>query len=259
MARRVTATFSSKEDADRAAAALVDMGFDRNQISTLARGGDGSAASWSGERREGHEVIEPARAVGDAGAPLTTTDEEDVAKGAATGAAIGAVAGIAAGLLSIMVPGFGLVTAGGALAWALGGMAGAAAAGAVAGGIIGGLHDLGIPEHHARTYEERIRQGDVLMTAVIPDIDEGRVRDLLNKYNAQYITFADTAVTSAAYAPAGTYTPPAAMDSSYDMAARREAVSNTTAPMAPTAPAASSKAEEEEYIEEEEVVHNQPL
>jgi hypothetical protein len=249
MARRVTATFSSHEAADRAAAALANLGVDRNQISTLARGGDTGDANWSAERREVHEVIEPAREVGDAGAPLTTTDEEDVAKGAAVGAAIGAVAGITAGLLSIMVPGVGLVTAGGALAWALGGMAGAAAAGAVAGGIIGGLHDLGIPEHHARTYEERVRQGDVLMTAVIPDIDEDRVRDLLNQHGAEYVTFAASTVATTDYKmPAGSYSSAAAVDMPSDMATRREAVSDAPADTASTA-----------AEEEEEVVRSQPL
>ena len=147
-----------------------------NHISTLVRGETESSAGF---RHDADNIIEPAREVGDSGAPLTTTDESDAVQGAATGAAIGAVAGLTAGLLSLMVPGFGLVTAGGALAWALGGAAGTAAAGAVAGGIYGGLRDIGIGESHARHYEERIRGGDVLLTASMPTMDEDRIREVL--------------------------------------------------------------------------------
>jgi hypothetical protein len=188
MARRVTATFSDRESAERAVAALIDMGAQRDHISTLVRGEHDGSASM---RDRADEVIEPAREVGDSGAPLTTSDEGDAAQGAATGAAIGAVAGLTAGLLSLMVPGFGLVTAGGALAWALGGAAGTAAAGAVAGGVYGGLRDIGIEEAHARHYEERIRGGDVLLTASMPVMDEGRVRDVLEEYDAEHVTFTD--------------------------------------------------------------------
>lgn len=196
MARRVTATFSDREAANRAVAALVDMGAQRDHISTLVRGEHDTSGAV---RDRADEVIEPAREVGDSGAPLTTSDEGDAAQGAATGAAIGAVAGLTAGLLSIMVPGVGLVTAGGALAWALGGAAGAAAAGAVAGGVYGGLRDIGIEESHARHYEERVRGGDVLMTASMPMMDEDRVRVVLEEHGAEHITFTeDTSRWSAA-------------------------------------------------------------
>jgi hypothetical protein len=131
-------------------------------------------------------VVEPAREVGDTGAPLTTTDEEDVAKGAA----VGALAGLAAGLLALTVPGIGLVLAAGPLALAVAG-------GAIAGGVYGGLRDIGIDDHRARGYEARIRGGAVLMTALIPDIDEGRVRDILREYNAEDISFVDDTSTMA--------------------------------------------------------------
>ena len=188
MARRVTATFTDRAAADRAAAALEDLGAYRDHISTLVRGEPDSSAGF---RHDADNVIEPAREVGDSGAPLTTTDESDAVQGAATGAAIGAVAGLTAGLLSLMVPGFGLVTAGGALAWALGGAAGTAAAGAVAGGIYGGLRDIGIGESHARHYEDRLRGGDVLLTASMPMMDEDRVREVLEEHGAEHVTFTE--------------------------------------------------------------------
>jgi len=199
MAQRVTATFRSREDADRAAAALVDLGANRYQISTLARSGDSAAYDDTMTPRAGHETVEPAREVGDSGAPLTTTDETEAAHGAAAGATIGAVAGIAAGLLSMLVPGVGLVTAGGALAWALAGAVGTAAAGAVAGGVIGGLHDLGIGEEHARTYEERIREGDILLTAVAPPVDEESIENALRDCGGENIAFTQDFVPASAY------------------------------------------------------------
>ena len=226
MARRVTATFSSRAAADRAAAALVDLGADRDHISTLARGESGTASSTMAHR-EGDHVVEPAREVGDTGAALTTTDEHDAAHGAATGAAIGAVAGIAAGLASLLVPGFGLVTAGGALAWALGGAVGTAAAGAVAGGVYGGLRDIGIEHEHARTYEERVRGGDVLLTAVIPAIDEGSIRSALQEQGAEYVTYTDDT---------SSWTPGAsAATSDYRATSSMDPVTPSTAAMSGTA------------------------
>jgi len=204
MAQRVTAIFPNREDAERATDALVDLGADRGHISTLARGQDGMAdrTGWTG-RHDADGVVEPAREVGDSGAPLTTTDEPAAAQGAATGAAIGAVAGIAAGLAALMVPGFGLVMAAGPLSWALGGAIGTAAAGAVAGGVYGSLRDIGIEEHHARGYEERIRGGHVLMTALVPELDGDRVRDILSEYNAEDISFTDDAASIGRQFPAG--------------------------------------------------------
>lgn len=208
MAARVTAIFPARDDAERAADALVDMGADRSHISILSRGEE--RASDTTPDIAAHEpdhphsrVMEPARDVGDAGAPLTTTDEPDVAKGAGVGAVLGAIAGVAAGAAMLMVPGFGWVLAAGPLSWAIGGAVGAAVGGAVVGGIYGGLRDLGIPEHHARAYEERIRGGGVLMTALVPNIDEARVRDVLREYNAEDVTFVDDTASLDRNVPAG--------------------------------------------------------
>jgi hypothetical protein len=204
MAYRVAAIFHSRAAAERAADALADLGADRAQISLLARGEQGGLESTPGaERHEDRELVEPARVVGDSGAPLTTADAEDMAQGTAAGAVVGAVAGVAAGLFSLMVPGFGLITAAGPLAWALGGVTGATAAGAIAGGVLGALKDIGIVPGYGRTYEERLRSGDVLMTAVVPTIREEWVLDALAEHDAEDISFAE----SAPPAPAATTTP----------------------------------------------------
>lgn len=207
MAARVTAIFPTRDDAERAADALVDMGADRGHISTVSREEgtlDIEPRTPGQDHTAGHgHVMEPARAVGDSGAPLTTTDEPDAAKGAGVGAVLGAIAGVAAGAAMLAVPGFGLIMAAGPLSWAIGGAVGATVGGAVVGGIYGGLRDLGIPEHHARAYEERIRGGGVLMTALVPGLDEAQVRAVLAEYNAEDTTFVDDTASLGRTFPAG--------------------------------------------------------
>jgi len=197
MAQRVTAIFIDRADAERAANALVDLGAENEHISMLARGDEGKItnAPVTGDRTT-HDLVEPARAVGDSGAALTTSDEGDAAKGAA----LGAVAGLAAGLLALTIPGIGLVLAAGPLALA-------AASGAIAGGVYGGLRDIGIDETAARGYEERLRGGHVLLTAIIPAMSEAQVRAVLNEHDAEDVTFNEdvsTVVPSAGSAMAST-------------------------------------------------------
>jgi len=263
MLQRVSAIFHSHEAADRAADALIDLGADRNQISMLARGTEGAAAPPAAARATEHDMVEPARVVGDAGAPLTTTDEEEAAEGAATGAAIGAVAGIAAGLLALTVPGFGVIMAAGPLAWALGGAAGTAVAGAIAGGIYGGLRDLGIDETYARGYEERIGAGDVLLTALIPRALKDRVEEVLKEHDANDVYFGEALPAAG---PAGTAATATSVASTPHMTAgqakqaegeRRDWAADRTATPTDDLAAKAKKAEgkvEEEYEEVEEVV-----
>jgi len=197
MAQRVTAIFISREAADRAANALVDLGAENEHISMLARGEQGTVTSTPATGRQGeHDFVEPAREVGDSGAALTTTNEGDAAKGAA----VGAVAGLAAGLLALTIPGIGLVLAAGPLALA-------AASGAIAGGVYGGLRDIGVDETAARGYEERLRGGNVLLTAVIPPMSEARVRVVLDEHDAEDISFNEDIST---VSPSGYSATPAA-------------------------------------------------
>jgi hypothetical protein len=187
MARRVAAIFVTRDAAEQAAADLVRLGADREQISTLARGEAGQVAERPlAGAAHGEHIVESAREVGDSGAALTTTDAHDATKGAT----VGAVAGLAAGLLALTVPGIGLVLAAGPLALA-------AASGAIAGGVFGGLKDLGIDEQYARGYEESIRGGRVLLTAVIPATAEGPARAALDLQGAQDVSFGDDTATTA--------------------------------------------------------------
>jgi hypothetical protein len=219
MAQRVTAIFTDRKDAERAADALVSMGADRSHISTVVRHDDRAVETAPATPMAHSEhMIEPAREVGDSGAPLTTTDEPEAAKGAAAGALIGAVAGIVAGAAMLAVPGVGLVLAAGPLSWAIGGAVGATVAGAVAGGVYGSLRDIGISEPHARAYEERIRGGDVLLTALLPSLDESRAREVLAEYNAEDVTFVeDTSRLATTFPAAEAAMAPSAAPPTYGM------------------------------------------
>jgi hypothetical protein len=204
MATRVTAIFLTRDDAEDAADALVDMGADRSNVSIVSRGAESAVDTTLGTAAHEHgHVMEPAVEVGDKGAPLTTTGEPEAARGAGVGAVIGAIAGLAAGAAMLIVPGFGPVLAAGPLSWAIGGAVGATVGGALLGGIYGGLRDLGIPEHHARDYEERVRGGGVLMTALVPTIDEQPVRDILAEYDGEDVTFVDDPLSLDRSFPAG--------------------------------------------------------
>ena len=90
-----------------------------------------------------------------------TKAAEGMGVGGAVGGGIGAaLAAIFAVGTSVAIPGLGLVVAG-PIAAALAG----AGAGAATGGLIGAMVGAGIPEEHARVYEEGVRKGGVMIGA----------------------------------------------------------------------------------------------
>lgn len=180
MAQMNAAIFDRREDAQRAVHALRDHGVAEEEISVMALADDGSGKV--SDMDHGERVPAPGKDEG-----ISTTTPEDAAKGAAEGAAIGAGLGLLAGLSSIFIPGFGLITAGGALAWALGGAAAATAGGAVAGGVTGYLADMGVPSERAQEYEDAIKQGGILVS--VHDTDEAthdEIEQIFSKYNGRH-------------------------------------------------------------------------
>jgi hypothetical protein len=175
MAVTVTGLFASRDDAERAAAALMDHGVDRDEISLLTRGVAGEYVADA--RDEAHPSTQP-------GEGITTTTSRDAATGAAAGAGLGAALGILAGAVSLTVPGFGLILASGPLAWAIGGAVGTAVAGGIAGGVFGGLRDMGADDQAIHVYEEGLRQGSTFLSARSDELTAVEMRDLMAKYNA---------------------------------------------------------------------------
>ncbi len=120
---------------------------------------------------------------------LSTTTPGDAAAGAAKGAGIGLGIGALAALASLVIPGFGLVVGGGALATAIAGAAGATAAGAVAGGVHGYLKDQGVPDEVAEDYNRSVQNGGAILSINVPsgNVDEATTREILGKYHASNV------------------------------------------------------------------------
>ena len=115
---------------------------------------------------------------------ITTTTPQDAAAGAAVGSGVGLVAGLLAAAAALTIPGFGLVLGGGVLAAAFGATAATAAAGAAVGGVTGYLRDMGMSEHAATSVNDRLREGDYLLTATVDPVRYDEIKMLLQKYNA---------------------------------------------------------------------------
>lgn len=151
--KTVLGIFSDRESAEDAIDELEENGYTAKDISVIMKDGEHMKTS-SGE-----------------------TVGENVATGAVTGmttgAAIGGLAGLLVGIGAIAIPGVGAFLIGGPLAAALG-LTGAAATtvtgaatGGLAGGLLGALTSLGLPEDTARVYEERVREGAIVLAVPV--------------------------------------------------------------------------------------------
>lgn len=114
-----------------------------------------------------------------------TKAPEAAMTGAATGGVLGGTLGLLVGIGALAIPGVGPLIAAGPLLAALSG----AAAGAAVGGIAGGLIGLGIPEDTAKSYENRIAEGNILVSVVtVTSEDVTLAKDILEISDAEDIT-----------------------------------------------------------------------
>jgi hypothetical protein len=145
---------------------LSNSGFDRNDISALFPDKDTT-------HQFAHES--------------NTKAPEGAVTGAATGGVLGGTLGLLAGIGTLAIPGVGPLIAAGPLLAALSG----AAAGAAVGGIAGGLIGMGIPELEAKRYENRIAEGNILISVHTTNSDDvKRAKEILERANAEDITVA---------------------------------------------------------------------
>ena len=176
--------------AEKAVGALLDQGARQEDISVISKDhGNGFTQNATTETRGDHSTEnatngDHAETEGKHG--LSTTTPEDAKAGAAKGAGIGLGLGIAVAIASLIVPGFGLVVGGGALATAIAGAAGATAAGAVAGGVTGYLRDQGVPDEVAKDYHQAYENGSAMLSVHVPSgkLSELEISNLLSKYQA---------------------------------------------------------------------------
>jgi hypothetical protein len=110
--------------------------------------------------------------------------------GAGTGGILGAMAGAA---VSFALPGVGLVAAGPIAAMLAGG-----GFGALAGSVLGTLFGLSLSEEEAHSYEEKIRQGNILI-GINPHSEEDarNIRQEWQNLGAEAVTQQTTASVSA--------------------------------------------------------------
>lgn len=137
--KSVYAIATSETQASRIVDNLTAAGFSSNDISVLFPD-KGTTHEFSHEKN--------------------TKAPEGAVTGATTGGVVGGTLGLLVGIGALAIPGVGPLIAAGPLLAALSG----AAAGAAVGGIAGGLIGLGIPEIEAKRYENRISEGNILIS-----------------------------------------------------------------------------------------------
>ncbi len=116
-----------------------------------------------------------------------TKAPEGAVTGASAGGLLGGGLGLLVGIGALAIPGVGPLIAAGPLLAALSG----AAVGASVGGIAGGLIGLGIPELEAKRFENRIVEGNILISVHAVDGDEvDRAKEVLKAANAEDISVA---------------------------------------------------------------------
>lgn len=167
MAQNLFASFQDYKMAEKAIGALLDHGVAKEHVSMIgpADGKDHQANAEGG---------------------ITTTTGADAAAGAAKGAGVGLVAGALAALASLLIPGFGLVNGGGAMATALAAAAGTTAAGALAGGVTGYMQDQGVDKQLAVDYEAALKNGGAVIEVMAPskEVSTADIQQILTKYGA---------------------------------------------------------------------------
>jgi hypothetical protein len=90
-----------------------------------------------------------------------TKAPEGAATGAAAGGVLGGALGLLAGIGALAIPGLGPFIAAGPIMGALSGLG----VGAAVGGITGCLVGMGIPELEAKRYEDKVKNGNILISA----------------------------------------------------------------------------------------------
>ncbi len=148
--RVMTGMFNDRDSMDRAYNSAISRGYTKDEVNLMMS--DQTRDSWFAD--------------GDDSA-LGSKALEGAGTGSAIGGTLGAIiGGIAAIGTNVLLPGLGLIVAGPLLA-ALAG----AGAGGLTGGLVGALVGSGIPEEHAKLYEDGIKNGGAVM-GITPRNDE---------------------------------------------------------------------------------------
>jgi hypothetical protein len=176
MVKMVLGVFAQENDAEQAIHELKDVGYNAKDISIVMR----YKTSAEGLRESSGVNV-----------------AEGAVSGATAGGVLGGLAGLLIGIGAITIPGVGALLIGGPLAAAIG-LSGAAATtvsgavtGALAGGLVGSLMGLGIPEEEAKVYEDRIKEGAVLVAVPARDDNVSEAMNILEDLGADQVRSID--------------------------------------------------------------------
>ncbi len=129
--------FESRASAEAAVDRLTAAGFSTQEVSVLMSGADAS------------KQVETEK-----------NTKEDATTGVAVGGVVGGTLGLLAGIGAIVIPGAAPLIAAGPLVASLAGLG----VGGAVGGLVGALVGLGIPEYEAKLYDDRVKDGEVLLS-----------------------------------------------------------------------------------------------
>ena len=173
--KSVFAIINSSNRAEQTVERLQRAGFSSSDISILL-------PDTHGNRDFGHVKA--------------TKAPEGATAGGVTGGVTGGVLGLLAGIGALAIPGLGPFIAAGPIMAALSG----ASIGAATGGLVGALVGMGIPEIEAKRYENKLRDGNYLVSVDVADGDEeDRAKEIFKSLGAE-----DISTTSMAKAPSAT-------------------------------------------------------
>jgi uncharacterized membrane protein len=158
MDKRIVGVYDHGDDAVRAIEELKARGYDREDISVVAR-----------DKNEVESI----------NTETGTKTDKGLAAGAATGGVLGGLTGLLAGVGALAIPGVGPIIAAGPIVATLTG----AAVGASAGGLAGALIGMGIPEDDANRFETEVKAGKILVL-VDHDTEHTNASDSVGMTNA---------------------------------------------------------------------------
>ena len=166
--RTLTGVFDSRENMEKAYDVFIEKGYTKSEISIIMSD-EAHNAHFAGEKK---------------GSDIEDIAVSDIGSSSAIGGTVGVIAGVAVAIgAGLLIPGVGVLVAGPlAVGLAAGG------AGGVTGGIIGALVGSGIAEDHAKSYENEVTNGRMVM-GIHPrnDEDADYFEKLLRENNAKII------------------------------------------------------------------------
>ncbi|MFB4165123.1 general stress protein [Alteribacillus sp. JSM 102045] len=110
-----------------------------------------------------------------------TGKSKSIGKGAGLGAGSGGVLGAVVGLSLLAIPGIGPIAGAGPIASALAG----AGVGAGGGGLVGAFVGAGIPEEHAKNYENYLKNNHILVLVEADEEHQNNIYDTFSSHRTQ--------------------------------------------------------------------------